>query len=51
MKKYRVTYLPFPQSDAEASDVILYAMDEAAARTQFEQRFPAWSFKEAKQEG
>lgn len=29
MKKYRVTYLPFPQSDAEASDVILYAVDEA----------------------
>ncbi len=44
LKKYIVTALPFPQSDAEA-EFSEYARDEDHALAQFEKRYPAFRVK------
>lgn len=47
LTKFRVTYLPFAGSDLEASDVVVYAKDEADARAVFERTHSNMVFKKA----
>jgi len=47
LTKFRITYLPFPNSDLEASDVVLFAKDEADARAVFERTHSNMVFKKA----
>jgi len=48
LKKYKVVYLPFAQSDLE-SEMILYASDEEEARKVFERTHPSEVFKSAQE--
>jgi hypothetical protein len=50
MKKFRITYLPFPQSSAQSSDIIIPAKDEEQAEQIFQQRYPNYGFIKAEEE-
>jgi len=43
LRKYRATYLPFPHSDVEASDIIVTGKDVDDARQEFERQYPVYS--------
>ena len=47
LKRFTITALPFPQSDAEA-EFVEYALDEDDALEKFEKRYPAFRVKEVK---
>jgi hypothetical protein len=50
VKRWKVTYRPFPQSDITSSDVVIDAEDEKDCREQFKARYPMWIFVSAKEE-
>ena len=50
MKRFRITYQPFPQSDVTASDIVVYAENVEKVQEKFNQEYSHCSFVSAKEE-